>query len=157
MGIDWLTSSPLWFTESNTGKIGSITLGGVITEYNVPSGPGLGRICTGYDGFDFVDMWFVESNAGKVAKIAANGAVTEFNLQGAGSPFDINYGFDGVVYVAEAGANLIARVNPVGVVVEFSPPTPNSQPFSIAQAGGPASKIWFTERGAAKIGAMTFP
>jgi hypothetical protein len=36
-------------------------------------------------------------------------------------------------------------------------PTPNSQPFSIAQAGGPGSKIWFTERGAAKIGAMTFP
>jgi virginiamycin B lyase len=157
VGIDWLTSSPLWFTESNTGKIGSITTAGVITEYNVPSGAGLGRICTGYDGFDFVDMWFVESNADKVAKIAANGTVTEFNLQGAGSPFDINYGFDGVVYVAEAGANLIARVNPVGVIIEFEPPTPNSQPFSIAQAGGPGSKIWFTERGAAKIGTMTFP
>jgi streptogramin lyase len=157
VGIDWLTSSPLWFTESNTGKIGSITTAGVITEFNVPSGAGLGRICTGYDGFDFVNMWFVESNADKVAKIAADGTITEFNLQGGGSPFDINYGFDGVVYVAEAGANLIARVNPVGVIIEFEPPTPNSQPFSIAQAGGPGSKIWFTERGAAKIGNMTFP
>jgi len=130
---------------------------GVITEFNVPSGAGLGRICTGYDGFDFVNMWFVESNADKVAKIAADGTITEFNLQGGGSPFDINYGFDGVVYVAEAGANLIARFNPVGVIIEFEPPTPNSQPFSIAQAGGPGSKIWFTERGAAKIGNMTFP
>jgi virginiamycin B lyase len=157
VGIDWLSSSPLWFTESNTGKIGNITTTGVITEFTVPSGPGLGRICTGFDGIDFVDMWFVESNAGQVAKIAANGAITEFNLQGAGSPFDLNYAFDGNIYVAEAGANLIARVNAVGVVIEFQPPTPNSQPFSIAQAGGPGGRIWFTERGAAKIGNMTFP
>jgi len=157
VGIDWLTSSPLWFTESNTGKIGNITTAGVITEFNVPSGAGLGRICTGFDGIDFQNMWFVESSAGQVAKIAANGTITEFALQGAGSPFDLNYAFDGNIYVAEAGANLIARVNPVGVIIEFSPPTPNSQPFSIAQAGGPSSKIWFTERGAAKIGAMTFP
>lgn len=146
-----------WFTEFNAGKIGFITTAGVITEFNVPSGAGLGRICTGFDGIDFVNMWFVESAAGKVAKIAANGAITEFNLQGAGSPFDLNYAFDGNVYVAEPGANLIARVNPVGVIIEFQPPTPNSQPFSIAQAGGPGSKIWFTERGAAKIGNMTFP
>jgi virginiamycin B lyase len=157
VGIDWLTGPPLWFTESNTGKIGSITLAGVITEYNVPSGAGLGRICTGFDGFGYVNMWFVESNADKVAKIAVDGTVTEFNLQGAGSPFDINYASDGTVYVAEAGANLIARVNPVGVIFEFAPPTPNSQPFSIAQGGGPGGKIWFTERGAARIGTMTFP
>ena len=157
VGIDWLTGPPLWFTETNTGKIGSITLGGVITEYNVPSGAGLGRICTGYDGFDFENMWFVESSADKVAKISATGTVTEYNLQGGGSPFDINYAFDGAQYVAEADANLIARVNPVGVVIEFEPPTPNSHPFSIAQGGGPNGRIWFTERGAAKIGNMTFP
>ncbi len=48
-------------------------------------------------------------------------------------------------------------MNPVGVGIEFRPPTSNAQPFSIAQAGGPNSKIWFTERGAAKFGTMTFP
>ena len=139
------------------GKVGSITLGGVITEYNVPSGPGLGRICTGYDGFDFVDMWFVESNADKVAKIAANGDGHRVQPPGRRLPLRHQLRLRRRVYVAEAGANLIARVNPVGVVIEFAPPTPNSQPFSIAQGGGPNSKIWFTERGAAKIGAMTFP
>jgi hypothetical protein len=43
------------------------------------------------------------------------------------------------------------------VIIDFQPPSPNSQPFSVAQAGGPGSNIWFTERGAAKIGNMTFP
>ena len=158
IGIDWVTLDRLWFTESAANKIASITVnGGVITEYPAPPGAGLGRIATGYDGIDFVDMWFVESNTDKVAKVDINGAITEFNLQGAATPFDLNYAFDGNIYVPEPGANLIARVNPVGVIIEFQPPTPNSQPFSIAQAGGPGGKIWFTERGAAKIGTMTFP
>jgi hypothetical protein len=34
----------------------------------------------------------------------------------------------------------------VGVIIEFQPPTPNSQPFSIAQAGGPGGKIWFKSK-----------
>jgi streptogramin lyase len=163
VGIDWTTigagSDKLWFTESNAGKVASISfVTGVITEYPVPSGPGLGRISSAYDGIDFDQaMWFVESNADKVGSIAFTGAVTEYNLQGTPSPFDVNYAFDGNGYVPEPSANLIARINPVGVVFEFEPPTPNSQPFSVPVAGGPDAKIWFTERAAAKIGTMTFP
>ncbi|HZW88763.1 MAG TPA: hypothetical protein VFF12_06760 [Myxococcaceae bacterium] len=155
--IDWVTTDRLWFTESGADKIASITVGGVITEFPAPAGGGLGRIATGYDGIDFVDMWFVESNTDKVGKISSTGAITEYNLQGAATPFDVNYAFDGNTYVPEPGANLIARVNPVGVIFEFEPPTPNSQPFGVPQAGGPNGKVWFTERGAAKIGTMTFP
>jgi virginiamycin B lyase len=156
--IDWVTTDRLWFTESAANKIASITVsGGVITEFPAPAGAGLGRIATGFDGIDFVDMWFVESTADKVGKISITGAITEYNLQGAASPFDVNYAFDGNTYVPEPGANLIARVNPVGVIFEFQPPTPNAQPFAVPQAGGPDGKVWFTERGAAKIGTMTFP
>jgi virginiamycin B lyase len=155
--IDWVTSSELWFTESNVGKIGKITLGGAITEFTVPSGAGLGRICTGFDGFNFQDMWFVEQNQDGVAKIAADGTITEFALQTSGSPFDINYAFDGNVYVPEPAANLIARVNPIGQILEFAVPTPNASPSSIAMGGGPNNSIWFTERTAAKIGVMTYP
>ena len=158
VGIDWVTTDRLWFTETGTGKVGSITLSGVITEFPVPSGAGgLGRIATGYDGIDFVDMWFVETGADKVAKIASDGTVTEFNLQGGTSPFDLNYAFDGATYVPEPDANLIARINPVGVMFEFQVPTPNAQPFSVPQAGGPDGKVWFTERNGRKIGTMTFP
>jgi len=155
--IDWVTTDRLWFTEGGTDKIGSITLGGVITEFPAIAGAGLGRIATGYDGFDFVDMWFVESSADKVGKIASNGTVTEYNLQGAASPFDVNYAFDGNTYVPEPSANLIARINPIGGIFEFKVPTPNAQPFGVPQAGGPDGKIWFTERSARKIGTMTFP
>ena len=155
--IDWVTTDRLWFTEGGTDKIGSITLGGVITEFPAIAGAGLGRIATGYDGFDFVDMWFVEGSADKVGKIASNGTVTEYNLQGAASPFDVNYAFDGNTYVPEPSANLIARINPIGGIFEFKVPTPNAQPFGVPQAGGPDGKIWFTERSARKIGTMTFP
>ena len=157
VGIDWVTFDRLWFTESGSGKIGSITLGGAITEYPVPSGGGLGRICTGYDGIDFVNMWFVESNADKVATIASDGTVAEYNLQSGAAPFDLNYAFDGNIYVPEPDANLIARVNPLGAMFEFRPPTNGAYPFSIPQAGGPDGKIWFTELAASRIGTMTFP
>ena len=157
VAIDWVTTDRLWFTEGGTNQIGSITLGGVITEFPAIAGAGLGRIATGYDGFDFVDMWFVEGSADKVGKIASNGTVTEYNLQGAASPFDVNYAFDGNTYVPEPSANLIARINPIGGIFEFKVPTPNAQPFGIPQAGGPDGKIWFTERSARKIGTMTFP
>jgi len=156
--IDWVTTDRLWFTEGGANKIGSITLGGVITEFPVPTpGAGLGRIATGYDGFDFVDMWFVEQSADKVGKIDINGNVTEYNLQGASFPFDVNYAFDGNTYVPEPSSNLIARINPLGAVLEFQVPTPNAQPFGVPQAGGPNGKIWFTERNARSIGTMTFP
>jgi len=155
--IDWVSTDRLWFTEGGTNKIGSITLGGVITEFPAIAGAGLGRIATGFDGFDFVDMWFVEGGADKVGKIATNGTVTEYNLQGAASPFDVNYAFDGNTYVPEPGANLIARINPLGAILEFKVPTPNAQPFGVPQAGGPDGKIWFTERNGRKIGTMTFP
>ena len=156
--IDWVTNDRLWFTEAGANKIGSITLAGVITEFPVPTvGAGLERIATGYDGFDFVDMWFVEGSADKVGKIDINGVVTEYNLQGAASPFDVNYAFDGNTYVPEPGANLIARINPLGAILEFQVPTPNAQPLGVPQAGGPDGKIWFTENVGRKIGTMTFP
>jgi len=156
--IDWVTNDRLWFTEAGTNKIGSITLAGAITEFPVPTPfAGLQRIATGYDGFDFVDMWFVEGSADKVGKIDINGVVTEYNLQGAASPFDVNYAFDGNTYVPEPGANLIARINPLGAILEFQVPTANAQPLGVPQAGGPSGKIWFTERAGRKIGTMTFP
>ncbi len=163
VGIDWTTigagSTKLWFTESNVGKVGSIDfVTGVITEYPVPGGAGLGRISSEYDGIDYDQaMWFVESNADRIASFAFDGTVTEYALQGTPAPFDVNYAFDGAGYVPEPSANLIARVNPVGVIFEFEPPTPNAQPFSVPVGGGPGGRIWFTERGAAKIGNMTFP
>jgi len=163
VGIDWTTigagSDKLWFTESNAGKVASISfVTGVITEYPVPGGAGLGRISTEYDGFDYLQaMWFIESSANKVASIAFDGTVTEYNLQGAPSPFDVNYAFDGNGYVPEPSANLIARINPLGAILEFQVPTANSQPFSVPVGGGPDGKIWFTERSGRKIGTMTFP
>jgi len=64
---DAITVGPdgaLWFIEAN--KIGRFTTSGVLTEYPVPSGDGLG-ITTGPDGA----LWFTEGgSSGKVGRIS---------------------------------------------------------------------------------------
>jgi virginiamycin B lyase len=56
----------LWFAEYNAGKIGRITVSGVITEYPMPSAAsGIQGIGAGPDG----SIWVTESLAGKLARL----------------------------------------------------------------------------------------
>jgi virginiamycin B lyase len=62
-------------------------------------------------------------------------------------------GPDGNLWVAERGANAIARVAPGGVVTEFPLPNAGSAPFWLAV--GPDGALWFTEISGNRIGRMT--
>ncbi len=73
----------LWFTEATAGQIGRVTLGGVFSEFPLPSGSGAlpQQIVVGPDGA----LWFTESGAGKIGRIAvtatpADPQVTEFPM-----------------------------------------------------------------------------
>ena len=62
----FITAGPdgnLWFTEYGAGKIGRITLSGVITEFNAPSGAGPTTIAAGPDG----NVWYLDG------EVASNG------------------------------------------------------------------------------------
>ena len=129
----------LWFTKNNAGKIGRITLSGVVTEFAIPTGSsGPDSITRGSDG----NLWFTEGNSAKIGRITPSGAVTEFGLSDSNAtPYSIVSGPDGNLWFTEFAIGKIGRITPSGAVTDFQTP---SDPASIA-AGGDGN-LWFTER-----------
>ncbi len=75
----------LWFTESESSKIGHITTSGTITEYALPKGSGTAEITVGTDG----NLWFTNPYTSKVGKITTSGTVTEYALPAESRPAGI--------------------------------------------------------------------
>lgn len=128
----------LWFTENNAGKIGRITLAGVVTEFSIPTASSNPHsIARGSDG----NLWFTEG-AGKIGRITPTGAVTEFALANTSStPGSIVAGPDGNLWFTEFAVGKIGRITTAGAITEFQTP---SDPASIAVGGD--GNLWFTER-----------
>lgn len=129
----------IWFTEDNAGKIGRITLSGVVTEFSIPTAGSEPRsIARGPDG----NLWFTENGAGKIGRITTSGAITEFTLSNSSStPSSIVSGPDGNLWFTEFALGKIGRITPAGSVTEFQTP---SDPAFIAV--GSDGNLWFTER-----------
>jgi virginiamycin B lyase len=129
----------IWFTEDNAGKIGRITLSGVVTEFSIPTaGSEPQSIARGPDG----NLWFTENGAGKIGRITPAGTVTEFSLSNSSStPSSIVSGSDGNLWFTEFAAGKIGRITTSGTITEFQTP---SDPAFIAP--GSDGNLWFTER-----------
>lgn len=108
----------LWFTESNTDKIGRIdSATRKITEYAVPTkGSKPLDIQHGPDA----SMWFTESGAGKLGRIDLNGKVTEFAVGNAGDEPTALIERDGAMWFTEVGTGRIGRFVPGGALTHFS-------------------------------------
>src|SRR5262249_8298346 len=65
-GITGGSDGNIWFTE-DSGRIGSLTPTGPVTECAIPSGAGSAP--TGIVGRPDGDLWFVESGTNKIGKI----------------------------------------------------------------------------------------
>ena len=100
----------LWFTEYDTNRIGKITVGGLITEYNVPtSGSAPYGIAAGPDG----NLWFTEQQAGKIGRITTTGSISEYGPTSA-SPYAITAGPDGNLWFVDYGNphDYVGRITP---------------------------------------------
>ncbi len=144
----------LWFTETNTNKIGRITTGGQITEFStgLTANAGPAGIVAGPDG----NLWFTENTVGKIGVITTSGTITEYALP-AGSnsqPLDITLGHDGNLWFVEQNANNIGMITTSGTVTEYTIPTSGSQPLSIRVGGN--GVLWFAEAAGNKIGMITY-
>ena len=77
-----ITSGPdgnLWFTESNSNKIGRITPSGVFTEFPIPTPFSVPTdVAPGPDG----NLWFTEVIANTIGLITPTGAIREFLVAG---------------------------------------------------------------------------
>jgi len=128
----------LWFTEYQ-GNIGRITTAGVITEYAIPNGYGIGWITTGPDGA----LWFTGAPGG-VGRITTAGAITVFPAAGAGNQSQIVQGPDGALWYTEYNDDKIGRITTAGALTEFPVLGPSRYPSGITV--GPDGALWFTQK-----------
>jgi streptogramin lyase len=136
----------VWFTETNTGKIGRAAPDGTFDEFTLPaSNSGPNGITTGPDG----NLWFTEISTSRIGRLTPSGALTEFPLAGGAQPYGIAAGADGNLWFTESALDRVGRITPAGVVTEF-PVTPGSGPNEIT--AGPDGGLWFSEFDGNRIG-----
>jgi virginiamycin B lyase len=130
----------MWFTEEFGNRIGSITPGGVITEYSngISSGAGLADITSGPDG----NLWFTENSANQIGRITTGGTVTEFSqgISPNAGPGAITSA-DNALWFTEVNAHNVGRISTGGRVTED--PIPGSLSSDIAPGG--ANTLWITD------------
>jgi virginiamycin B lyase len=146
--------SNLWFTEGGRPKIGRITTGGQISEFELPDGAGRATaIAAGPDGA----LWFTESGAARIGRITTDGAATEFPLAGARDFWggDIAAGPDGAMWATLPGGGAIARIAANGAETDFKLPeeSPAGYPNDIVL--GPDGALWFGKSQSATLGRIT--
>jgi uncharacterized protein (TIGR03437 family) len=133
----------LWFTESNSNKIGRITTSGSITEYCIPTAGATPQgIAAGSDG----NVWFIESTANQVGRITPSGSITEFPIPAPSSEQEeITLGPDGNLWFTDTDGN-IGQVTPSGGITIF-PPGQAGVPTAGCIAVGPDGKLWLCTGG----------
>lgn len=127
----------MWFTESNSNKIGRITTKGAITEYPIPTAASTPQgITAGPDG----NLWFIEATGKKVGRITTSGVITEFPIPDPNTqPEEITPGPDGNLWYTDAD-NSIGRVTTSGSITVFAMPVADSYPSGIT--AGPDGSLW---------------
>ena len=83
------------FSRYSANKIGRITVGGVISEYLIPTALAFPQaITTGPDGA----LWFTEAHANKIGRITTAGDITEYTVGFTATPYEIVVGPDGALW-----------------------------------------------------------
>jgi uncharacterized protein (TIGR03437 family) len=126
----------LWFTESNSNKIGRITTSGSITEYCIPTADATPQgITAGPDG----GVWFTEY-ANKVGRIdPTSHVITEFPISTISQPGEITAGPDGNLWFTTSANVGIGRITTAGQITLF-----NNGSNQGAITAGPDGNLWFT-------------
>lgn len=148
-----ITAGPdgnLWFTQSESNKVGRISFDGKITEFNIPTSKSSPRgIAAGKDG----NVWFTESEANKVAKITPAGVITEFKIPAEGSqPDGISNGPDGSLWFTTYDG--IWCVTPEGKFTNYPIPIDQGKPLGPITSGADGN-VWFLKDESNKIGRVT--
>jgi virginiamycin B lyase len=131
----------LWFTDSGTNKIGTMSAVGTVKEFSVPTpDAGLSGICQGPDG----KLWFIEQYANKVGSVTTSGSFNEYNIPTPSTdPVSIVAGPDGALWFTEYSVGKIGRITTSGSIVEMQLSGTYPRPYDIAV--GSDKNLWFTE------------
>jgi streptogramin lyase len=150
-GIAACADGSVWFTEENTGGtavIGRVNAAGVVSEINTPISGNLGGIACAPDS----SIWFTGFDANSVVRRSPAGVFRIYPMPTAGSGLaGVTVGTNGTVWLAEALASKLARLDPTtGSLAELPTPTPSAWPRGINVA--PDGTVWFAELNANRLG-----
>lgn len=111
----------LWFTEAYANKIGRLTTGGTLTEYDVPTADSRPYgIAAGSDG----NLWFGEQAANKIGQVSVAGFFEEFPIPADSSSVELLApGPDEAIWFVEGNVQQIGRIG-----ISSIPPTPVRTP-----------------------------
>ncbi len=131
----------MWFTEHLGNRIGRITPGGVIAEFDIPTPASQPRaIALSSDG----NLWFGEFKGGKIGRVTPSGVITEFPIPTPDSgPRALSAGPDGNVWFSEFNTAKIGRITLQGKITEFTLPRSDIGPGDIT--AGADDNLWFLE------------
>jgi virginiamycin B lyase len=141
-GIAAGSDGNLWFTETNTGRIGRISTTGVIKEF--PASATFGITAAGGA------LWFTAA-VGKIGRIATDGTEGYFPIPySPAAPYGIAPGSDGDLWFTDLVADKIGRLA-IGSAISSFPlwyvtgiPAPSHNLIQIAP--GADGALWFTEQ-----------
>lgn len=143
----------IWFTLKGSNQIGTITSGGSVTRYTVPTAASQPyAIITGSDGA----LWFTENATGKLGRtVASNGNITETALTGCPNPTSLQQGIDGNFYIICSGAT--------PTMLQFDPTNGDQKSYALKSGSDPQwsiiafdNKIYFTDSGLNAIDQFTY-
>jgi virginiamycin B lyase len=147
----------LWFTESGSGQVGTITTSGAPGE-KYPAGAEPGALTAGPGS----SIWFTVTGTNQIGRIAG-GVVTHFGPTAAG-PAGLTIGPDDALWFSQfddpasggSGASAIGRVSFTGAITNIVLPV-NSHPDGITAGPAGRREIWFTEFGSNNIARIDLP
>jgi virginiamycin B lyase len=147
----------LWFPVSNdydnscTGSnyIGTITTGGAVSLYTLPSETCPFNVTTGPNK----KLWFTEYASNSVGEMTTSGKlIRTFKLPSGSGPDDITLGPDKALWFTECVSNHIGRLSVAGKLKQYKLPK-YTYPEGITV--GPDGALWFLEEGSNALGRIT--
>jgi len=129
----------MWFTDGTGDKVGSISMGGVISEYKLPSraaGP-LG-ITSGPDGA----LWFTETYKHQIGRVTTTGSITEYQAGFGKNMNGIAAGADGKLWYSGGVSGEISSITTSGTVTHYM-----TRGYTHDVTSASDGNIWFTEGG----------
>lgn len=145
--LSGITSGPdgnIWFNDINGNAVFRMTLGGVFTQYPIPTGGGPDQITSGPDGNLWVANCGYTNACAEIYRVTPSGGLTRFTsgLNAGGGVNAITLGPDGNLWFDQTYSNQVGRMTPAGkakVYTAFG----STGGFSDGALTGPDGNIWY--------------
>lgn len=114
VGFEQYPGSDIIFTQPALGTVSEMNMSGYFTSFTLPAGAAPGAV-------GMLNSYFVDPGTNSIGIVSSTGGAQEFPLPTAGSqPSSIAWGPGSTLWITEAGAKRVARMDPqTHTIVEY--------------------------------------